>query len=607
MEDLDLLSIAEARSLLASASSAAPILASLSQQAIDSILDAMQAAAVPRAGEWARLAREETGFGNVADKTAKNLFAAVDVHRFIRPMKTVGILSEDHERRLFEIAAPAGIIAAIVPSTNPTSTAINKIFIALKAACPIVVSPHPNARRCVVEVCRVLSEAAAGAGAPAGSIGCMTHVALEGTRELMRHPRTAIILATGGTGLVRAAYSSGKPAYGVGPGNVPAYVDRSADLSKAARDIVAGKTFDNGVLCSAENAVVADAPIAGALEAAMTAEGCRFLDPAETEALSRLAVTPAGALNTQIVGRDAVAIAGMAGIAVPESTRCLVAKLDEVGPSAPLSREKLSPILAFYVDDGWEAACARCLDILAYGGMGHTMSIHASDREVIMRFAMTKPVFRIVVNSPAAIGAVGITTGVDPSMTLGCGALGGNITSDNITPRHLVNVKRLAFETRPHRPDRPVREAAAGAPQEVRGARPPAPPSAPPPAPASTRSNPAAGEPVSRSSNDARSAGAEASLRTRIESALERRGLLVQPPAVLQPPAANAVSAAAPPSTSQAPAPASSANTSPAPFVSEADVRRAVQESRKIVVSSRTIITPSARDLGSAHRVFIEI
>src|SRR6266850_6510119 len=282
MEDQDLLSIAEARRLLHAAASAAPVLASLEQGEIDRILDAMQRAAHPLATAWATLAHEETGFGNVADKTTKNLFSIVDVHRFIRPMRTVGVLSEDRERRVIEIAAPAGVVAAIIPSTNPTSTAINKIFIALKAACPIVVSPHPNARRCVAEVCRVLEEAALAAGAPPGSIGCMDHVAIEGTRELMRHRLTGIILATGGTGLVRAAYSSGKPAYGVGPGNVPAFVERSADVLKAARDIVNGKTFDNGVLCSAENAVVADAPIHDALAAAMRAEGCALLEGAQT-------------------------------------------------------------------------------------------------------------------------------------------------------------------------------------------------------------------------------------------------------------------------------------------------------------------------------------
>ncbi|HXI03575.1 MAG TPA: aldehyde dehydrogenase family protein, partial [Candidatus Saccharimonadales bacterium] len=419
MEDLDLRSIADARRLVEAASGAAPSLANLTQESIDAIVDAVHEAAVPRAAEWARLAVEETGFGNETDKKAKNLFAAETVYRHIRPMRTVGVLSRDDEARVIEIAAPAGIVAAIIPCTNPTSTAINKILIALKAACPIVISPHPSASRCVAEVVRVLSAAAEGAGAPEGSIGCMTDVALAGTRELMRHPRTGVILATGGTGLVRAAYSSGKPAYGVGPGNVPSYVDRSADLAKAARDIVNGKSFDHGVLCSAENAVVADAPVAGALRAAMISEGAFFLDAEQTRRLSALAVTPAGSLNTAIVGKSAEVIASLAGIEAPPGTRCLVAPLDAVGPSAPLSREKLSPILAFYVEDGWERGCARCLEVLEYGGMGHTLSIHATDRDLILRFGLTKPVFRIVVNSPAAIGAVGLTTGVAPSMTLG--------------------------------------------------------------------------------------------------------------------------------------------------------------------------------------------
>ena len=586
MEDLDLRSMEEARRLLEAASAAAPRLAALSQESIDGIVDAIHLAAVPRAEAWARLAHEETGFGNVADKTAKNLFAAVDVYRFIRPMTTVGVLAEDHERRVIEIAAPAGIVAAIIPSTNPTSTAINKILIAMKAACPIVLSPHPSARRCVIEVAGVLGQAATAAGAPPGSIGCMSQVALEGTRELMRHPLTAIILATGGTGLVRAAYSSGKPAYGVGPGNVPAYVDRSADVAKAARDIVAGKTFDNGVLCSAENAVVADAPIAEALRKAMTDAGCLFLDDAAAERLSRLVVTPSGSLNPEIVGRDARTIAGKAGIDSPEGTRALVVTLRQVGPSAPLSREKLSPILAFYVEDGWEAACARCLEILAYGGMGHTMAVHARDRDVIMRFGLTKPVFRIVVNTPSATGAVGITTGVHPSLTLGCGALGGNITSDNITPRHLINVRRLAFEIRGRPPE------TAGPPRSSA----PAPVEIPPPA--------AAAPPPAAAPSGPERAG----LRERVAAILRMRELPGRPSGT---PPARPVPAATPPAgAGTAPVRAEPPGPDaprPAAFVCEADVRQAIEENRKIIVSQRSIITPAARDMGTAHRVFIEI
>jgi acetaldehyde dehydrogenase (acetylating) len=574
-EDLDLRSIQEARRLLARAAGAAPLIAALSQDRIDALLDAMHQAALPLAESWARAAHEETGFGNVPDKTRKNLFATVDVYRHIRPMKTVGVVGEDRERRVLEIAAPAGIVAAIVPSTNPTSTAINKIFIAVKAACPIVVSPHPNARRCVIDVCKVLGEAAVAAGAPEGTVGCMTHVAIEGTRELMRHPLTRLVLATGGTGLVRAAYSSGKPAFGVGPGNVPAYVDRSADTGKAARDIVSGKTFDNGVLCSAENAVVVDAPAAEALAAAMRAEGCLFLDAAQTAALSRVTITPAGILDTRIVGRDAATIARLAGIDAPPGTRCLVAPQQGVGPEHPFSREKLSPILAWYVADGWEAACALCHEILAYGGMGHTMAIHARDRDVILKFALAKPVFRIVVNTPAAVGAVGVTTGVEPSMTLGCGALGGNITSDNITPRHLINLKRLAFETRSFQGETVLSPLETPRPQAMAAAQRPA-AAPPPPAPPPT------------------------DLRRRVEAALRDRAL----PGEGAPPGSSG--APREPAAGRSAAPERS-SPAPAAFVCEEDVRKAIAGDRKIVVSSRTIVTPSARDLASAHRVFVEV
>jgi acetaldehyde dehydrogenase (acetylating) len=582
MEDHDLRSIAQARKLLLEAYAAAPGLVALSQESIDAIVDAIREACLPHLEAWARMAVEETGFGNAADKTAKNRFAATRVYEHIRPMRTVGVLRRDDEARVIEIGAPAGVVAAIIPSTNPTSTAINKILISLKAACPVVVSPHPRARGCVAEVVRVLAAAARAAGAPAASIGCLTEVALAGTRELMRHEKTAVILATGGTGLVRAAYSSGKPAYGVGPGNVPAYVHRSADVDKAARDIVAGKSFDHGVLCSAENAVVADSPIAATLREAMRAAGAAFLSSAEAEALARVVVTPAGGLNTDIVGRSAAVIATMAGLNVPEGTRCLVADLDAVGPAAALSREKLSPILAFYDEDGWEAGCARCLEILAYGGMGHTMSIHATDRDLIMRFALTKPVFRIVVNSPSAVGAVGLTTGLEPSMTLGCGALGGNITSDNITPRHLVNIKRLAFEISPYDLQAEVRRTAPS--------RPPAAPVMPPrplPVIGSLPPRPAPGStPVD--------------LRRRIEAILLEKmgkasaGRAPAPRLSAAPlPAAPAARAASPPS--------------PESFVCEADVRSAMAGSRKIVVSSRTILTPSARDLGESQRIFVKL
>jgi acetaldehyde dehydrogenase (acetylating) len=580
-DDRDLRSIQQARRLAEAASRAAARLAGFSQQRIDAIADALRAAALPRAEAWARLAVEETGFGNMADKTRKNLFATVDLHRHIAPMKTVGVLREEAGGSLVEIAAPVGVVAAIIPSTNPTSTAIYKISIALKAGNAVVLSPHPRAQRCVADVARALAEAASAAGAPEGTIGCMSEPALEGTNELMRHPAVGVILATGGTGLVRAAYSSGKPAYGVGPGNVPAFVERTADIPKAARDIVAGKSFDHGVLCSSENAVVADAPIAAALEREMAGCGAFFLDEEQGRALARLAVHPDGSINTAIVGRSAETIAGMAGLAVPPGTACLVARLQGVGRAHPLSREKLSPILAFYVEEGWEACCERVLEILKYGGMGHTMAIHSADRSIIMKFALAKPVFRIVVNTPASVGAVGLTTPLEPSMTLGCGALGGNITSDNIMPRHLLNVKRLAFETRPlaqvEAADRAAPAAAAASPAGTTAgasASAASPGTCPAPAPHGVSAPVAASRPLP---------GPE-EIRARVTRALERRAPV--PPA-----------AAAPSRTAARPA-------APVAFVSEADVRQALQDNRRIPVDRRTIITPAARDLGQEHQVF---
>ena len=580
-DDRDLRSIQQARRFAERAAIAARHLASFSQEQLDTILDAMQAAALPRAEEWARLAVEETGFGNAGDKTLKNLFSTVDLYRHIRPMRTVGVLREDEASRLTEIAAPVGVVAAIVPSTNPTSTAIYKIFIALKAGNAVVVSPHPFAQRCVGAVVETLAAAAAAAGAPPDAISCMSDPHLDGTTELMKHPAVGVILATGGTGLVRAAYSSGKPAFGVGPGNVPAFVERTADVAKAARDIVSGKTFDNGVLCSSENAVVADAPIAAQLIAEMKKQGAWFCDQEQAGRLARLAVRQDGSLNTAIVGKPAAAIAAMAGIETdPAAPRCLVAHLTGVGRDHPLSREKLSPILAFYTEDGWEACCLRVLEILKYGGMGHTMSIHSQDRGIIMKFALTKPVFRICVNTPASVGAVGLTTGLEPSMTLGCGALGGNITSDNIMPRHLINLKRLAFETRT------FEEATAGAAHAAASAAPP--PARIPMGPARPAGQPAAASGNGSSNDD---------LRGRIARIVDAT---VPPPA----PAPEASTRAVPERAAANPRGRSEGRDAAVPFVSEADVRQALDEKRCIPIDAKTIITPSARDLGQEHRVF---
>ena len=580
--DKDLASISEARALARRAKAVAPILAEFSQQQIDTIVDAMAAAATPQAEPLARLAHEETGYGVIADKIQKNLFASEKIYKFIRPMKTVGVIRRLEDRKVIEIAEPFGVVAAIVPTTNPTSTALYKILISLKARCPIVISPHPSAVRCITRSAELMNEAARKAGAPDGAINWMTTVTLEGTQELMKARETAVILATGGMGLVRAAYSAGKPAYGVGPGNAPAYIERSADVSKAVLDIITGKTFDNGLLCSSENSVVCDAPLVGEVKRQFAANGGYFLSPAEIDALGKALVTPQRLPNPAFVGKSATYIAQQVGIAAPPGTRVLIAELAGVGRDYPLSIEKLCPVLSFYVVNDWKDGCERCKQILRYGGMGHTMAIHSRNEDVILQFGLKKPAFRIVVNTPTTLGSIGFTTSLDPSMTLGCGGWGGNITSDNIGPQHLLNIKRLAYETSP-------------APR--RASEPPA-----------TRPNePAAGRiegplPLPRTPDVPRPAGIAAeSLARRIDQFLASRGYAA--PAAAEP--KGIAAPVAPPS----PGPAKFepvAREKPSDFVCEEDVRQAVRHGRKIVIGERTIVTPAARDLGEQHRVFVQ-
>jgi len=566
--DRDLASIAEARALARRAKQAWLEVAEFDQARIDAIVDAMAAAATAQAEAFARLAVEETGYGVVEDKIQKNLFSSEKVYQFIRPMKTVGVIARHEDRRVVEIAEPFGVVAAVIPTTNPTSTAIYKILISLKARCTIVLSPHPSAVKCITRVAEVMEEAARRAGAPAGSINWMTTVTLEGTQELMKQRDVAVILATGGMGLVRAAYSAGKPAYGVGPGNAPAFIERTANVRKAVHDVITGKTFDNGVLCSSENSVVVDEPIAEEVKREFVAQGGYFMNKAESDAVARVLVTPQRLPNPALVGKSAVFIAGKCGITVPPDTRVLLAPLDGVGRDYPLSVEKLCPVLSYYVVKDWREGCERCKQILRYGGMGHTMSIHSQNEQVILEFGLHKPAFRIVVNSPTTHGSVGLSTGLDPAMTLGCGGYGGNITSDNISPRHLLNIKRLAYEVSPvvSRWDRIGGRSVEGAV------------SAPPSSPSGSGRLPSAPErplPPAGISAD--------SLSRRIDEFLGSRGFKGQ--------------------TGVRPAP-DSASAPPLDFVCEEDVRLAIQAGRTLVVSERAIVTPAARDLGEQHRIF---
>lgn len=447
--DQDLTSIQEARDTVARAYEAWKAWSHASQADVDRVCAAMAEAGYQASERLGRLAQEETGYGIAAHKKLKNEFASRMVWQSIRDQKTVGVIRQDPSRRLFEIAWPMGVVAALVPSTNPTSTAFFKALIAVKARNAIIFSPHPSARRCIFDAVQTMALAAENAGAPGGLINCLQQISLQGTQELMSHRNTALILATGGTPMVKAAHSSGKPAYGVGPGNVPVYVDRSADYEKAGRYIVASKAFDHSTICATEQAVVADRPIARLLAERMRAEGAYFTNPQETAALRQALFRPDGSMNTDIVGKSAAYVAVYAGFHVPEGTRILVTPLLKVGRQEPLSHEKLTTVLGWYEVDGWEQGCETSIALIQTGGRGHTQIIHANDERIVMAFGLEKPVFRILVNTMGTLGAIGFTTGLMPSLTLGSGGVGGSITGDNITAYHLMNIKRLAYETVP--------------------------------------------------------------------------------------------------------------------------------------------------------------
>ena len=619
LRDRDLISVQEAREGVERASEAQKKFAAFSQEQVDAIVEACAAAAAEAGESLARLAVEETGYGNVPDKIIKNRLASVDVPRAIRGMKTAGILRHDKEKGIIEIAEPVGVVAAVIPSTNPTSTTIYKTLISLKARNAVVLSPHPTAMRCICEAVGVLTRAALKMGAPEGLIVCLSHPTAQGTQELMRHRLTGVILATGGTGLVRAAYTSGRPAFGVGPGNVPSFIERTANVRKAVADIFAGKTFDYGTICSSEQAIVAEEAVAAEALEQCRAQGAYFLSEEEIRRLGALVFLGGAQVpNTQVVGRPATTIAEMAGIKVPASTRVLIARLEGVGREFPLSGEKLSPILAFYSVANLAAGIELCTRLLHYGGLGHTCSIHSQSEAAVKQFGLAVPAFRVVVNTSAVHGSIGYSTNLFPAMTLGCGSPGGNITSDNIGPQHLMNIKRVAWESRA------IEHRTIPADQRLAGAAAPA-------------ASAAAGlKSAAMAANPAPSAAAMAApdrqtIARIVERVLAARGIpRAKPETAASPAAAPAAApvAAAPQIT--APVAASSAvgaclRPAPTPpeapptvaampaapaievaeFVSESDVRWALSRSEKIYLGPKTIVTPSARDLGSDHDIFV--
>ncbi len=598
LADKDLVSIQEVRTKVDKAYAAWQKYLSYGQERIDAIVEHMAETARAHALRLAELAVEETGYGNARDKLAKNLLCADLLPRRMRGMKTVGILRELPEERVVEIGVPVGVIAAILPVTNPTSTAIYKSLISLKAGNAVVLSPHPGAKRCTCETASLLYGAAVEAGAPEDIMQCIGNATLDGTNALMKHERTGVILSTGGSGIVRAAYSSGKPAFGVGPGNVPVLVERTADVAEAVEKIVIGKSFDFGTVCSSEQALVAEDVLKDRILAELKKAKAYFCTPEQKDALAKLLLTPNWTVNPKCVGQAAPKIARMAGFEVPEDTPILVVELEGVGKQHPLSAEKLSPVLSVYFMKDFDACVGICRSILRFGGLGHTCGIYSQDDAKIRRYALEMPAMRVLVNTPTPQGSTGITTNVFPAMTLGCGAAAGNITSDNIGPQHLINIKRLAYAVR-------KAEEAFEMPSE----------------------------------SASRAAGADRQTVARaVEKYLQKRGIAAASPAQTPASAPLGVSAgvvdrflaarksgrapeqagvqtgascgcgpAAATETKPPAAPVPAAPSAPTvvDFVCEFDVREAIKHSRKIFIGPKTIVTPSARDLAGEFDILV--
>jgi len=445
IEDKDLVSIQEARGKLKLAKEASTEMTKKNQEEIDTICKAIAKAAYDHREELARMAVEDTGFGNVEDKIIKNSFAARGVLNAMENMKTIGIINKDPENKVMEIAVPNGVIAGLIPSTNPTSTVIYKALIALKGGNTIVFSPHPAAKRSILRTVEVIKQKAIEAGMPEDAIQVMTTITKQATNELMTSDYTNKILATGGTAMVKAAYSSGTPAIGVGPGNGPSYIHNTANIPSAVRKIIDSKTFDNGIICSSEQSIIVEKKITEDVQTELKKSHAVFLDAEDSEILSNYVLRANGTMNPLIVGKTANDVAKLAGITIPENTSVIIVHEDEVGQGVPYSREKLAPILAYYEVDNEDEALSLVIEILNNEGAGHTMSLHAEDDNVVQKFAVNVPVYRLLVNTPATLGGIGATTNIFPAYTLGCGAVGGSSTSNNVGPFELIDIRRVAY------------------------------------------------------------------------------------------------------------------------------------------------------------------
>ncbi len=446
--DKDLQSIQEVRNLIDEAKKAATVLEQMSQEQLDKIVQAIALECEANAEYLAKMANQETGYGIWQDKVLKNLLGSTTTYQYIKDMKVKGIIKEDAAQGIIEIGIPLGIIAALIPSTNPTSTTMYKCLIALKAGNSIIISPHPAALNSITATVDIINQAAQKAGAPQGAICCIKTATAQATDALMKSKDIALILATGGEAMVRAAYSSGNPAIGVGPGNGPAFIDKTADIALAVSRIIESKIFDNGTICASEQSIITEEAIAAKVEAELIAQGGYFLSDEQSLQLGKFLLRANGTMNPQIVGKSVQYIADLAGLSIPQGIKVLLSRQTNAGKDNAYAREKLCPILAYFVEKDWQAACNRSIQILNIEGVGHTMTIHAEDKNIIREFALQKPVSRLLVNTSASVGGVGATTNLAPALTLGCGSVGGSATSDNVTPLNLINIRRVAWGIR---------------------------------------------------------------------------------------------------------------------------------------------------------------
>lgn len=416
------------------------------QEQVDHIVHQMAMAALDQHMPLAKMAVEETGRGIYEDKAIKNMYASEYIWNNIKHDKTVGVINKDEQTGLMEIAEPVGVVCGVTPTTNPTSTTIFKSLIALKTRNPIVFAFHPSAQKCSAEAARIVRDAAIAAGAPENCIQWIEQPSIDATSALMNHPGIAIVLATGGAGMVKSAYSTGKPALGVGPGNVPAYIEKTAKVKRAVNDLIVSKSFDNGMICASEQAVIVDKEIYASVKAEFEAHNVYFVKPNELQKLEDAVMNEGKyAVNPAIVGNSAEKIAELAGISVPKGTKILVAELEGAGPEYPLSREKLSPVLAMMKSNNAEHAFELCEAMLNLGGLGHTAVIHTEDEELQVAFGLRMKACRILVNTPSAEGGIGnIYNEMIPSLTLGCGSYGKNSVSKNVSAINLINIKTVA-------------------------------------------------------------------------------------------------------------------------------------------------------------------